>query len=189
MDGVAARWNYHGTNHFRAERDRFLQSRKSGSDVVRLHLGCGSKILRGWVNVDNRGEPDLNADITDLPYLENSVEEIMAIHVFEHLYPWKVEEILKGWRKILKPGGKLILEMPDLKKVLKHFQDPKAHPSLTMLALYGGEATDRIEELHKWCWDMEQIEPMLKQAGFTKVEEKPPQYHIPIRDFRVEATK
>ena len=124
-----------------------------------------------------------------LPYEANSVDEIIAIHVYEHIVPWKVEETTQHWFNILKPGAKLILEMPDLVKVLGFFKQEKPPLSHTMYALYGGEPMGRVEDLHKWCWTFKTIEPLLKKVGFTEIVEKTAQYHFPERDFRVEATK
>ncbi len=155
--------------------------------MARLHLGCGNKILRGYRNLDAFGNPDEYADITKLQYRE--IEEILAIHVFEHFFPWKVIDILKGWRECLKDGGKLILEMPDLKKVLEHFKAEELNMSATMFALYGGEKSERVEDLHKWCWTFESIKVPLEQAGYREITEKPALYHWPTRDFRVEAIK
>lgn len=56
---------------------------------LKLNLGCGDKILPGWVNVDH--VPDCNPDVVcDLekfpwPWEENAVEEILLSHVLEHL--------------------------------------------------------------------------------------------------------
>jgi predicted SAM-dependent methyltransferase len=188
MGEIAARWSYHGTNHFRAQRAAFLQSREDRAEVVRLHIGCGGKRFRGYINIDAHSG-DLQCDVTRLPYSENTADEIIGIHLLEHLFPHQAIEALKHWCGILKPGGKLILEMPDLKKILEFFKDPKASPQLTIQALYGGELTGRIEDIHKFCWTFETLEPHLKAAGFTKVEEKHALYHMPVRDFRVEAVK
>ncbi len=189
--------------------------------MVRLHLGCGDKILRGYWNLDRYGNPDEYADITKPEYPENSVDEILCIHTFEHLFPWKVIDILKGWHRVLKPGGRLILEMPDMKKILQHmvpgvdtlYKGCKAGAggdkdaaqkcldeyreiakrevtlTLTLNAVYGGENSERIEDLHKWMWSYESLKPVLEQAGFRDAVEKPARYHIPIRDFRVECAK
>lgn len=182
-------WAYHGTDHFREERAKFVHARERRKDVVKLHLGCGTKKFREYINIDSTGSPDVFADITALPYSENYADEILAVHVFEHIFPQKSVEVLRHWHKILKPGGKLVMEMPDLKKVLEFFKDPKSHPALTMFALYGGEQTGRIEDVHKWCWTFDTLKPLLEQAGFKEVVEKHASYHIPARDFRVEGTK
>lgn len=220
--GEAQRWQYHGTPHFRAQRDQFLFSRERREDVVRLHLGCGDKILRGYRNIDRYFNPDEYGDITNLKdYADSSVDEILCVHTFEHFFPWKVVGILKEWYRALRPGGKLSLEMPDLKKVLQHLvpgvdvlhrgakagaegdkeaaqkaldeyaQIAKKDISLvlTLNALYGGENSEKIEDLHKWCWQFDSIKPVLEHVGFRNIVEKPCHYHIPIRDFRVEATK
>ena len=56
-------------------------------DSLRLNLGCGTKRLRGYVNVDRFGEPDLLFDLETFPYpwKDNSVSEIELHHILEHL--------------------------------------------------------------------------------------------------------
>lgn len=110
------------------------------------------------------------------------------MHVFEHLWPWKVEEILARWYKILIPGGKLIMEMPDLNKILEHFKTKPLNMRMTLFALYGGEQSERIEDLHKFCWNYETLAPLLEKVGF-KCEEQRARFHIPERDFIIQGTK
>lgn len=156
--------------------------------MVRLHLGCGNKRFRDYVNIDNTGTPDLLCDITALPYGEGTVDEILVIHTFEHLFPWEAPKILGHWYKLLKPGGKLVMEMPDLKKVLKAFTLEKPPLAYTMYALYGGEQTGRVEDVHKWCWTYDTIAPIMKEVGYATTE-KPAMYHVWDRDFIVEGVK
>ena len=59
---------------------------------MKLNLGCGDKILEGYVNVDVADEragaaPDINCDISGLSIFEdNCAEEILAVHVVEHFW-------------------------------------------------------------------------------------------------------
>ncbi len=55
--------------------------------ALRLNLGCGSKLLPGYLNVDKVGTPELNFDLETFPWPwdDNSVGEIQLIHVLEHL--------------------------------------------------------------------------------------------------------
>ena len=85
---------------------------------IKLHLGCGFQRWTGWVNIDGfdgggTNRADVTGDITKLEMYEaDSVEEIMLIHVFEHLYTWEAAEAVKRWYEILKPGGRLTIEVP-----------------------------------------------------------------------------
>lgn len=55
--------------------------------LLRLNLGCGVRLLEGYLNVDKFGEPDLRFDLETFPWPweDNSVSEIKLIHVLEHL--------------------------------------------------------------------------------------------------------
>ena len=54
---------------------------------MKLNLGCGSKILDGYTNVDKYDyfKADLVHDLETFPYpfKDNSVEEIIISHVLE----------------------------------------------------------------------------------------------------------
>ncbi|MDX1811636.1 MAG: hypothetical protein R3240_06785 [Gammaproteobacteria bacterium] len=59
----------------------------SADDYVKLNLGCGDKILPGYVNVDvvparAGNQPDVICDLHDLSVFENnSADEILSVHV------------------------------------------------------------------------------------------------------------
>ena len=83
------------------------------SEVLKLNLGCGRTIIPGWINVDYRPGPgvDVVADLENpLPWSDNTVDEVLASHVLEHLVRWEytVEEV----HRILKPGGRFTIHVP-----------------------------------------------------------------------------
>lgn len=94
--------------------------RPRGATRFRLNLGCGRAVRpahNGWVNVDYESGPgvDIRLDLNSprYPFKSNSVDEILASHVLEHLEnPFK---ILAEWHRILKPGGRLELIVPHRK--------------------------------------------------------------------------
>jgi predicted SAM-dependent methyltransferase len=94
---------------------------------LKLHLGCGRKLLDGYVNIDKYvvGEGIINLDILDLPYEESSVTEIVAEHVLEHIAFEHEKKFLEGAHQILKKGGVLKIEVPDLERVLTQFLQQK----------------------------------------------------------------
>lgn len=88
---------------------------------MKLHLGCGSYYLEGYVNIDlpsdqhtvGRPKVDLIADFRTLTYAEGSIDEIRLHHVFEHFTRAEALKLLLNWRRWLKPGGVLHIETPD----------------------------------------------------------------------------
>ena len=96
--------------------------------LVKLHLGCGPNIFSDWINVEGdycAGQPGIAIhNLTD-PYLlpDNCVDEILSVHVIEHIMPDQVIPMFKEWHRILKPGGLVAVEWPDLLKMCKFIVD------------------------------------------------------------------
>ena len=81
---------------------------------IRLNLGCGDKILPGYINVDctksRKGNVvNIISDLRSLSFKKNVIDEILAVHVIEHFYLWEADILLKSWREHLKPSGLIIL--------------------------------------------------------------------------------
>jgi len=96
--------------------------------MYKLHLGCGSTYLEGYINIDIREskamlpkKPDLLCDVRALPYKPNLIEEIKVHHVIEHLGRHEAIKALGHWHKMIKPGGKLDIECPDVSESMKAF--------------------------------------------------------------------
>ena len=59
---------------------------------LKLNLGCGDKILPGYINIDTVSErkakkPDVIADIRDLKTIKTEIDdEILTVHVIEHFF-------------------------------------------------------------------------------------------------------
>ena len=91
---------------------------------VRLHIGCGEHLLPGWINIDRVARVSgviTDIDVTTLPYPDGSVEEILAEHVFEH-FSFSEEGLV--WLevvRVLRPGGRLTMEVPDFEWVCERF--------------------------------------------------------------------
>lgn len=116
----------------------------------------------------------------------------MSVHVVEHFYAWEVPALLVEWKRVLKPGAKLVLELPCMNKVIKYMADciSRKEPmqmQMTWLALWGDPNYQRPEMCHRWGYTKEQIVSLLWEAGFKNVRTTDPRYHLKARDMRVEA--
>lgn len=163
-----------------------------------LNLACGNKIYEStdeitWVNVDKKNNhynvvPDVDCDVRKLPFEDDYADVIEAIHIFEHFYIWEVDAILKEWKRVLKPEGQLILELPCMNKIIQNFIDKK-DASMTWGGIFGEQIEEFPEMAHKWCYSKGQLGNLLTQSGFKDVTDEPVQYHKPDRDMRFTARK
>lgn len=91
---------------------------------MKLHLGCGTKKLEGWINIDSVPEcrPDVVHDITKpLPYADQSAENLLAEDLLEHFDKYVRYLVFYEWTRVLKVGGKIILQVPDFKTILLRY--------------------------------------------------------------------
>lgn len=166
--------------------------------AIRLNLGCGTRVLENWINVDlvPRGgrnfqsvkgkTPEVISDIRDLPFDDDYADEIMAIHVVEHFYIWDVPALLKEWIRVLKPGGKMIIEVPDLEKIILYMSVGETHPSFTMWPLYGDPSEKDPLMVHKWAYTAKSLEKMMNHIGLNGINREPAQFHFKEeRDLRM----
>lgn len=135
---------------------------------MKLHLGCGSKILEGFINVDARPfDSVITDDVTTLSLFKSgSTDLIYACHVLEHICRHEINNVLKRWFEILKPGGTLRVAVPDFDQVVHLYKNNVPIEDLIGF-LYGGQDYDF--NFHRYCWNFESLEKDLKNAGFFSV--------------------
>ena len=179
------------------KRNGLINALRYNKDI-KLNLGAGGINYPGYLSVD-KFDPraDIELDISDLSgFANNSVSEILASHVFEHLNPYHALAILTEWRRVLKPGGKLIMEMPDILKLCERFVTANTGDRYGILnAIYGSVNTtdqgtpDQITSPHLFGWWPQSLFDHLTNSGYVNIEFMDEQIPHPQSNLRVEACK
>jgi GT2 family glycosyltransferase len=174
-----------------------LVNLKKYNKNIKLNIGSGGIEHKGYLSVDLYDRrANIIMDVTKLDFPENSVSEMMAIHVFEHLNPYHCLDILKRWNKILKPGAKLIMEMPDIEALCKSFLAGNTGQRYgTLNAVYGSVNTtgegdpSNITSPHLYGWWKQSLWDHLANSGYVDIEFMAEQHPHPEANLRVEARK
>lgn len=171
--------------------------------LVKLNLGCGDKILPGYVNVDvaetRAGKrPDVLCDLHHLaPFEDNSADEILSVHVVEHFWRWEVVDVLKEWVRVLKPGGLMVLECPNLKSACETFlSNPEFHAGpgpegqKTMWVFYGDPSWRDPLMVHRWGYTPQSLAALMAEVSLVNIRQEPAQFKLrEPRDMRLVGEK
>ena len=151
-------------------------------DKLKLHLACGHDYDDSYINVDlyapEDARCDVRFDVQKLPYPDNSVDEIKAFHIIEHFHFFEIQEVLKEWHRVLKPGGKLYLETPDFLETCRSFVE--GSPTMPIeewrILLYGHFFAHPWVpgQTHKFLFTESQLTANLSWAGFKKIDRVKP---------------
>ena len=120
---------------------------------MKLNLGCGSKILEGYTNVDKFDyyKPDIvhDLEITPYPFEDNSIDEIILNHVLEHIGqdPNIFNNIIKELYRICKNKTVIHIRVPHPRHD-DFISDPTHVRPVTILGLqlYDKELNEKWEK-------------------------------------------
>jgi len=160
---------------------------------IRLHLGCSMLYLNDFINVDiDNPIADVEADAANLSaFKDNTISLILASHLIEHFNKYDAIKALKEWYRVLKSGGWLVIEAPDIEKCFKLYleYDDKEKKDEMLSCIYGLNIYGTFMA-HLWGYTGKDICNLLKEVGFSYVEEKEPIQHLgSTHNLRVDARK
>lgn len=153
---------------------------------IKLNLGSGGIEYPGFLSVDMYDRrATIIQDITKLDFEENSVAEMLVIHAIEHISPYKLLSTLQLWNKLLKPGGKLIMELPDLESLCERYLKANTGKRYGLTnCIYGsvqtgeGDPTE-ISSPHLFGYDKQMIFDHLANANFVNIQFMPERFPHP----------
>ena len=140
---------------------------------LKINLGSGLNPVTGFVNVDVLPDApgvDIVADITErLPFDDGEADMLYASHILEHFSHAEVPRVLAEWRRVLRPGGQILVAVPDLAVIARMLLEerrgwftPPHNPWLG--ALYGGQKDDW--DYHKGGFTDQWLAYSLAEADF-----------------------
>jgi len=149
---------------------------------LRVEIGCGLFPTPGYVHVDadrSARHVEHRATASSLPFPDGSVEELLAIHILEHVHASAVGPTLREWRRVLRPGGFVRIHVPDAATVFAAFLDSAPEDKWTvMVPIFGmtshaelGKPDALDLERHHAIYDFSLLERVLLDAGFDSVED------------------
>jgi aspartate beta-hydroxylase len=155
---------------------------------LKLHVGCGAHVLPGWINLDLDPAPLAWNVLWGLPFVDGAATHVYVSHLLEHLYfPHEVAPFLREVHRVLAPGGRLRLVVPDVAQLIDayhrgdrdFFARRAAHwpgargdgPLLPQFLAYAGAGPEpaHLFEAHKFGYDFETLAQLLRDAGFEAV--------------------
>ncbi len=129
-----------------------------------LNLGCNVWNITSedpkvkWINIDADSnddiKPDLQCRAEELPFEDNSVDEIYAGHLLEHFDMNDGEKALKEWKRVLKPGGIITITVPDVEKGLKCLLKGEIGLDWFNQIVYGSPERERQEHYQAFTMDI-----------------------------------
>ncbi len=144
------------------------------SVAKKLNLGSGPDIRPGYDNIDLYFEDPrvIKMDIRNLRYADNTVDEVLCSHVLEHLSFNDVPPTLKEIHRVLRPGGRVIIDVPDLEAVLRHWLKlpEKQRWGFALMEIYGSQ--ERDGQFHRTGFTEARLRQDLMDAGFKDIDIK-----------------
>jgi predicted SAM-dependent methyltransferase len=158
-----------------------------------VQLGGGGCRIESFCNIDASVfcPADVIARVERLKLRSGSVATIYTSHTFEHVPRVKALPTLREWYRVLRPGGKLYILVPDFEALcriylrsLASYDEPTGRFAADQSRdiIYGGQTTKY--DSHYGGYSRTTLTRMLRDVGFVDVEpfDRPSIMWAPFRD-------
>jgi glycosyltransferase involved in cell wall biosynthesis len=151
-----------------------LNERKRPTGPVKLNLGSGNKRYLDYTNCDKYPgrEVDEIFSLDRVPYEDGTVDAIHSEHALEHVRHMEARRALREWYRVLKPGGELHLQLPDLEACCRRFLEAQtqAERDWYRYTIYGIQCSQGDEpddgQIHYTGFTEEELVRELEEIGF-----------------------
>lgn len=144
------------------------------SNGVRLNMGSGPFPLPGFINIDQfeHVKPDIVADVTAVPFENETVSEIYAGHILEHFKFDEGRKVLRYWYSLLCPGGTISITVPDFDHLARKYlsnPSPERLIEFNDLYIYSGVQPSP----HQYAYSAALLKKVMEDAGFINLTVMP----------------
>lgn len=175
-----------------------MNQKKGSKKKIQLNVGCGIHLLKDFINIDNsfdlkdlekgiktkkgvfmhaeidKGAKFVRAQVWDLPFKDNSVDYIEGISMIEHIPLAKMFTTFNEFKRVLKPGGKLVLMTIDFADVAKLYLEELDKKDFNAdrfrdiaQMIYGNQVSEG--EYHRTPYSQWIFAKISSEVGFKKV--------------------
>jgi hypothetical protein len=180
----------------------FLKYKNDNSNHnLKLNLGCGNAYRDGWINIDidSSKRTDICCDFINLKNHFNpaTIDSIYMIHSICYLNLWESMLFFKDAYNLLKAGGILELEFPDIEKCSKIITDNIDYENYLegVRGIYAFDLNqiqnNESYRPYAFGWTGKYMRNALLEIGFTEISILDPETHgkRTWRDTRIIAIK
>ena len=177
-----------------SNRARFVEAQLRALGVdhssrgLRLNIGSGADKIPGWIGIDLQGA-DLALNLRwGLPFADGAADLAYSSHCLEHQYLADALATLREIHRVLAPGGRVRLVVPDMEAYARAYVEddrdffaerrrtwywvPQDLTPLMTVIGYAGAGTRSMDagDYHRYGYDYATLEFLLRRVGFTSVE-------------------
>lgn len=146
--------------------------------LIKLNLGSGKntgEFFEDWLNVDllSHTNVDIVCRVEELNLPDNFADEIYASHILEHFGTHHVSFIIQEWIRVLKPGRRIRIAVPNIIFAFKTAEE-YCHKfgydgEYLAKALHGGQRGKTLEESisnsHRTAFDDKLLKKQAERGG------------------------
>lgn len=143
----------------------------------KLHLGCGSHVLEGWINIDLETIDSrvMKCDLTKpLPFMDEEVAFIFSEHFVEHITREQLVRLLTECNRVLQKGGVVRISTPSLEKLVQEYLAGNIQEWQNVGWLPATPCQMLNEGMRSWghmfVYDYDEMYRVLHEAGFNNIQ-------------------
>ena len=136
----------------------------------KLNVGSGKDYRNpedGWINLEpnERFKADMRMDIREAEFEGDSLDEILAQDVLDHITFAECKELMRRFYRWLKPNGLLNIHLPNFENVSKWAAQGN-HEAMCWVYGTDGERAFYETNIIRWSYTPKSLKELLEDVGF-----------------------